>query len=415
VDLRDVIRRITPSKGEVEKIRRVAEGTLLEISNRGYDAIWVGSSARDTFVKGERDIDLFIVFPPEVGDEEMRSKLFSIAREIFGDYQKKYAQHPYAHALYRGYEVDLVPCHPFGGGKTTPVDRTPEHHRYVSSKLNEELRGEIRLLKQFLKASGLYGAESSIHGFSGYLCELLILNYGSFEKTLEEGAKWRYGTKIGEREDMEAPLVVIDPTDPKRNVAAALSKNSFGTFLQAARRYLERPSDRFFFPQKEKREGIKEEFEKRGTEILHVHFPRPNLVDEILYPQVERFEEGLKRALGLGGFTIFRSLIEINEECEVLIEYTHPKSPLEKRQGPFLWDYENSEKFWSIYSDQDPYIEDGRWYVDLQREEDASRLIEKKLDTIAMGKNLKKMRMRVELFDPESDEELLAKLLHPPW
>ncbi len=418
MELEDIARRITPSEGELKSVERVAGRLISEISNRGYKVIWVGSSARNTFVKGERDIDVFVVFPPDSSAQEMQRELFSIARDVLGGYEKKYAQHPYAHALREGFDVDLVPCHPYGKGKLTPVDRTPEHHRYVSSRLNDETREEIRLLKQFLKGCGLYGAESSVHGFSGYLCELLILHYGSFEKTLGEGARWRHGTTIGIKDAtrMEGPLVLIDPVDPERNVAAALSRNSFALFIQSARRYLESPSERFFFPEEKEKTNSGEEFARRGTEILYVHFPKPDLVDEILYPQVEKLEDGLRRALEMDGFRIFRSLIEIDEEVEVLIEHTCLKSEVEKHLGPYLWDFENSERFWDIHKNKNPYIENGRWYVDLYKSKDAPTLIEEKFDKIAMGKNLKRIgeEMRVELFDPGSNEELLTKLLHPP-
>jgi tRNA nucleotidyltransferase (CCA-adding enzyme) len=45
--------------------------------------------------------------------------------------------------------------------------------------------GEVRLLKKFMKGTGVYGAEIKIGGFSGYLCELLILKYRSFAQTIE--------------------------------------------------------------------------------------------------------------------------------------------------------------------------------------------------------------------------------------
>lgn len=422
VELDKIAERITPPDTELKDLERVARKILSKISGCGFDAAWVGSSARNTFVRRERDIDIFVIFPPEVGDKEMQSRIFSMADDLFGGYEKRYAQHPYAHVLYEGFDVDLVPCHPYGSGKPTPVDRTPEHHRYVSSRLNDVIRREIRLLKQFLKGCGLYGAESSVHGFSGYLCELMILNYGSFEDTLREVTSWRYGITIGKSDKiggMDDPLILVDPTDPGRNVAAALSKNSFALFIQSARRYIESPREDFFFPQKRAIPRLDELLEERETEIVAIRFRRPDLLDEILYPQIERLEGGLRRALEAGGFSILRSLIHLNGEVVVLVEHTCPRANIEKRCGPFVWDRNNSEKFWITHKDKHPYIEDGRWYVDLPAIRDAVVFIRRKLDTIAMGKNLKGIRkdMKIEFFDASKDVELLAKLLHPryPW
>jgi tRNA nucleotidyltransferase (CCA-adding enzyme) len=36
-----------------------------------------------------------------------------------------------------------------------------------------------------MKGTGVYGAEAKVEGFSGYLTELLVINYGSFPKALE--------------------------------------------------------------------------------------------------------------------------------------------------------------------------------------------------------------------------------------
>ena len=50
-------------------------------------------------------------------------------------------------------------------------------------KTNQEK--EVRLLKRFMKMVGTYGSEFKVGGFSGYLCELMIIRYGSFLKVLK--------------------------------------------------------------------------------------------------------------------------------------------------------------------------------------------------------------------------------------
>jgi len=112
------------------------------------------------------------------------------------------------------------------------------------------LEDDVLLLKQFLKGIGVYGSELRTRGFSGYLVELLIINYGSFENVLKTACGWKYGTLI-DIEDHgtiihKDPLVMIDPTDPVRNVAAALSLDNMCIFIDRACEFLKQPDISYF-------------------------------------------------------------------------------------------------------------------------------------------------------------------------
>jgi len=87
--------------------------------------------------------------------------------------------------------VDIVPCYDAKSGEwQSATDRTPYHTNYIRARLDKQLRGDVRLLKKFMQGIGVYGAEIKVGGFSGYLCELLIMKYGSFEATLHAFAKY---------------------------------------------------------------------------------------------------------------------------------------------------------------------------------------------------------------------------------
>lgn len=84
--------------------------------------------------------------------------------------------------------------------------------------------------------TGTYGSEFKVGGFAGYLCELLILHYGTFEETLKAAINWKFGHKIdiegyGTADKFKDPLIVIDPTDEKRNVGAALRLDRMAEFI----------------------------------------------------------------------------------------------------------------------------------------------------------------------------------------
>lgn len=122
--------------------------------------------------------------------------------------------------------------------------------------------------------TGTYGSEFKVGGFAGYLCELLIIYYGSFEETLKAAAKWQFGHSIdledyGTSNLFKDPLIVIDPTDENRNVGAALRLDKMGEFIQSARNYLSSDNKKdYFYPLKRSlnRDDLLEEFENEtGT------------------------------------------------------------------------------------------------------------------------------------------------------
>ena len=97
-----------------------------------------------------------------------------------------------------------------------------------------------------------YGSELRTQGFSGYLTELLIIHYGSFENTVRAASSWKPGQEIDIMQHSEIEqrdsFVIVDPTDPKRNVAAALSLDNFCMFIDCCREFLKSPGLKFFFP-----------------------------------------------------------------------------------------------------------------------------------------------------------------------
>ena len=91
--------------------------------------------------------------------------------------------------------------------------------------------------------TGTYGSEFKVGGFAGYLCELLIIKYGTFEECLKKASMWKFGHVIDLKNYNTSnlfndPLIVIDPTDMNRNVGAALRLDKMAEFIQSARNYL---------------------------------------------------------------------------------------------------------------------------------------------------------------------------------
>src|SRR5438552_17227255 len=105
------------------------------------------------------------------------------------------------------------------------VDRTPLHVDYVLGHVKQGQQNDVRLLKAWAEGIGVYGAEATVLGFSGYLCELLILKYASFRGVLDSSLSWRPGTVIvlegPPARTSPEPLIVVDAAARIRNAAIA--------------------------------------------------------------------------------------------------------------------------------------------------------------------------------------------------
>ncbi len=206
-----------------------------------------GSVAKGTNIKNEYDLDIF--YHTEETKEHAFNKLLDITKANNIPYTIKYSEHPYIRISYKGINADLVPI---SSKYRTSVDRTPKHFEYIITHLKPEQKDQVRLLKYFLKILGLYGADIKVRGFSGYLCELLIIKYENFLNLIKNASEWKRPIIIdlenNKEKDFEEAFVVVDPTDGKRNVAAAVSLENLSKFILYSRNFLKNDYKNFFYP-----------------------------------------------------------------------------------------------------------------------------------------------------------------------
>ncbi|KXB04811.1 hypothetical protein AKJ48_01400 [candidate division MSBL1 archaeon SCGC-AAA261O19] len=356
-----VLKKVKPKKDDQEELREVAEELLEKageiIDDKGLDVtpMLVGSAARGTWLKGEKDIDIFLLFPEESPRSKLEERGLELAREIAeGKGTEQFAEHPYLTANIEGFDVDIVPCYDIKNPSKlrSAVDRSPHHQEYVKGQLTPELTDQVLLLKGFLRGIGVYGAELRIHGFSGYLAELLIIHFESFQDLIQNAKKWKEGQIIdftqeySTPEDVyrmfpDQPLIVIDPVDHSRNVAAAVSEKNFATFVRACEDLDRNPNEKFFFlkpPDLSKKE-IREFMKKRGTKIFTIVFDTPSdLVPDIIYPQLRKTERTLIQRLDRCNFKVLRSGVHSTPKKSVIVlELSVSELPKAyKHQGPPL-------------------------------------------------------------------------------
>jgi tRNA nucleotidyltransferase (CCA-adding enzyme) len=381
----EVIQHIKPREQEYVHIWSVAGELVAEVDRSGIaQGMVVGSVARDTWVRGDNDLDIFMLFPPDLSWEEMEQQGLALGRKIaqkFGDIiREKYAEHPYINTTINELDVDLVPCYAVERATEiqSSVDRTPFHTRYIRNHINN-YADDILLLKQFMKASGIYGSDHMTEGFAGYLCELLILFYGGFSPLIEAASQWRQGLVIDiekhQAKDFPEPLIVVDPVDPKRNVAASLSLSRMFEFVEIARGYHENPGIDFFFPPKpphlEQKEFMRI-ISNRGTYFYAMIHRKPDMVPDILVPQLRKSLSAIADMLERYGFVVNRSDCCMGEKrCMLLFELLVDElPPVKKHMGPYVWNHVNAAKFTNKYiagTYTGPFIEDGRYYVEIER------------------------------------------------
>lgn len=407
----DALRRIRPTPEERTYVRTIGSHLIEAVEKTGLArAMMVGSVARDTFIRGDRDLDVFMLFDPSISREELEEKGLALARtvaEAFGaSCREKYAEHPYINATIDALDVDLVPCYAVLRATEikSAVDRTPFHTRYILQHIGD-LGDEVLLLKQFTKTGGVYGSDHMTEGFSGYLCELLVIYYGGFRGVLEAAAGWRAGVVIdieghGSRA-FEEPLVVVDPVDPERNVAAALSLTRMSEFVELARGYLATPSEAFFIPPPScpfTEDAFRRTIDGRGAKLISLTFATPPYTADTVVPQLRKSAESVRELLERSEFPVNRFDVCMQEERSMLLfELMTDTLPAVRRHlGPPVWSEGNARKFVGKYVDADlfsgPFIEDGRYYVEIPRQyREASLLLRSRsLLDVALGRHVRK-------------------------
>jgi len=348
-----------------------------------------GSVAKDTWIGTDRDVDVFIIFPRGTTKDALKGIGIELAKAgSGGTWKLAYAEHPYVEASVEGCVVDIVPSVEAAEGDTltTTVDRTPLHTNYIKRVLNGKGKDEVRMLKQFMKGIEVYGAELRIGGFSGYLCELLVVKFRTLEGAITAAAGW------GERavvdvmghyegdlalEAFDSPLVVIDPVDRRRNVAAAVTDKSYSSFVSACRRFIKDPSIDFFFHEHKvpTEEELLEAIRDGGSDYMAVVTGCPRVPSDILWGEVKRSLSKIAKLLAQNGFPVKDSAAWTDEKEKVVLMleldraevgaavlHDGPRVALAAEEERFIGKYLTSEQVVA-----GPYIRGDRWYVELRR------------------------------------------------
>lgn len=314
---------IVPSKNVKKLKKQIADEAYLLVENqiKNYPEItgleFGGSYAKDTWLSKEADIDIFIKFKKTVSDEKFREISKKVGFESLKKYNPyvRYSEHPYVEARVKKTKINVVPCYDVSLGEwKSSADRSPFHTKYMQKSLTPTMRNEVRILKTFLKANKIYGAEIAKQGFSGYVSEVLILNFSNFENVIKSVGKIQQGQIIGRTTKVfETLIAIIDPIDSNRNLASAISNENIGKFVLLCRAFESRPALGFFSHKKLKPS------KKNWENILVVKFNFKMRSPDIIWGQIKRATTSLATQLQLGGFNVLRSKAYSDEHDEACL------------------------------------------------------------------------------------------------
>ncbi len=268
--LQKVLAEITPSALERKEFETKINSFLKKLNSGlkkvNATAILGGSGAKDTWLAGNKDADIFVLFDYKEYKEKsavLGDLLEKELKKLKLKVDRLHGSRDYFQFKEKENIFEIIPVLKIKDKKEmiNITDASPLHADWVKSNSDKQLKDDIRLSKKFCRAHGCYGAESYISGFSGYVLEILTIRYGGFVPLLKESLKWKdkdvvdikkYYQNAVEVFDklnwskVHSPLIVIDPVDKNRNAAAALSREKFYLFKKKAEEFLKAPSKQLF-------------------------------------------------------------------------------------------------------------------------------------------------------------------------
>ena len=325
--LNEVLEEIKPNAKETKNYSVIINDLTNKVHETNLETIVVGSIAKGTNLRGA-DIDLFIKFENET---DLKKEGLDIARRILPNGKELYAQHPYLRGEIDGIGIDVVPCYTITDSSkpVSAVDRTPYHTEWVNQNIQGR-ENDVRLAKQFLKGCGAYGASAAIGGFSGYLVEILCIKYGSFTNLINEIATWKPPVVMDKIEEaQEASIMIKDPVDSSRNVAAGVTVKGLGTAILASKGFIENPSKDFFFPKDKERKA-------KGF-VTTISMELPEGTEETILPWLQKQARKIYRAVK--DFEPIAWNANLGQKGFIVIETATIELPkIVPHKGPAPWD-----------------------------------------------------------------------------
>mgnify|MGYP000132525389 CR=1 FL=1 len=158
--LRAALDLVEPDPGEELRVKAVAERALNRVRSVAESSPYRpqvklgGSHAKGTWVRGDVDIDIFVLFDPSLGADRLEDVGLRLAESAMKGLRsrRRFSEHPYVEAFIDDVRVNVVPCFDVQPPDwISAADRSPHHTRLIIERFDDGLRRETRLLKKFMK------------------------------------------------------------------------------------------------------------------------------------------------------------------------------------------------------------------------------------------------------------------------
>ncbi|OYT37561.1 hypothetical protein B6U82_01490 [Candidatus Pacearchaeota archaeon ex4484_31] len=417
--LQEVLKKIKISekeRKEIEKKIKEFKKQMMPYLKKINAKFFVGGSfAKHTLIKKssyEYDIDIFIRFPLRYKEKNISKILENIIKKRFR-YSKLKGSRDYFQVRFKNLKFELIPILDIKRAEQASniIDVSPLHVFYVLSKVKEKqgIADEICLAKSFCYAQNCYGAESYIKGFSGYALELLVIYYKSFLNFIKKASTWNENKKViidiegyyKSKEEvlteineakLQAPIVLIDPVQPNRNVCAALSHEVYARFIKACKAFLSNPSINFFFKQEVNIEKLKEKARRLKARFAVIVAKSKKRKKDVAGSKLKKFFDFLTFYLEKNGFNLLFKNFEFDEKKTEARYYFIFKEPKKQYlvEGPPL---SVGKKFTEAFKKKwkKVFERNGRLYAKATRK---FTKIEKFLESLKKDKLFKEMKMK---------------------
>lgn len=364
--LKEVVKKHKLSAKDENLVQKRITDILAAINNAlrakhvNAEARLGGSAAKGTFIAGDFDVDIFVVFNESHRGENLSNILEPCLKGFKPE--RLHGSRDYFQFNDRGLKYEVIPVLDFSDiSKIENItDASIRHVKWVVGKIQNDpkMRDEILLTKLFCKAQGVYGAESYIRGFSGHVVDILTIYYGSFLNLMKAAARWGetttidyynvYSGKAAERINsakVQGPLIAIDPIQPGRNASASLTVENYEKFKEAAQAFVKKPAARFFEKKKTTVAMLKRG--AKGKALVAISATPIKETQDIAGTKMLKAFEFVCQQLSDYGFHIFASGFEWDKKKPALMwVVTEKKIGSEKRhQGPPIKDKKNAEAF----------------------------------------------------------------------
>jgi tRNA nucleotidyltransferase (CCA-adding enzyme) len=363
--LKEALERASPPTESLDLIKNSLKDFLEKFEKKlkklgiGTEIFLGGSYAKNTMIrKKDYDIDIFVRFK----DVKNISALTKKALKGF-DFKTVHGSRDYFQIrITKDIFFEIIPVKKIAKPKDAEniTDLSYSHVKYIKKSVKtKQFLDEIRLAKVFCYANNCYGAESYINGFSGYSLELLVYHYKGFLKFIRAMSKIKEKTVIDTEKlhkgkqsvlmdlnssKLISPIILIDPTYKQRNVAAALSEDTFKNFQKICRKFLKNPSTKAFEYKKIDFDKIRKNAQKKGFESLFLEAKTNRQAGDIagskllkfyrhLNEEIKRFFEVKNKEFDYGDKNSAKYFFAVKSKKEILIA------------GPITKDKKNVAKF----------------------------------------------------------------------